>query len=158
MSMPQAVIVRAGEVEPRGAFGLSLTMLTVGEQSAGQLLLLEYLAPPRCAGPSPHVHRLTTEVFYVLDGTLTLAVDRQTVRLAPGGCAYLPPGVAHAFANETDAPARFLQLSSPAGLERYYAEAGALFGSDPDRAAAGGELLALMAKYDTFPPRDIPSG
>ncbi len=158
MELPQPIIVRAGEVEPRAAFGLSVTMLTVGEQSAGQWLLLEYLAPPRCAGPSPHVHRLTTELLYVLDGTLTLAVGRQTVRLTPGGCAYLPPGVAHAFSNETDAPARFLQVSSPAGLERYYAAAGTLFGAESDRPAGGGDLLALMAEYDTFPPREATSG
>ncbi|MFN8516129.1 MAG: cupin domain-containing protein [Thermomicrobiales bacterium] len=152
MNTPQPVIVRAGDVEPRGAFGLSLSMLTIGEQSVGQWLLIECLAPARCVGPPSHYHRLTTELVYVLDGTLTLAVGTQSVRLAPGSSAYLPPGVVHALVNETDTPARFLQIASPAGLERCYAELGELLGAEGDWSAGGSDLLALMAKYDCFPP------
>ncbi len=155
MNKPQPVIVRAGELEPQDAFGMSLTLLTVGAQSAGQWLLLEYLAPPRCPGPPSHRHKMTTEVFYILDGTLTVSVDKQVVHLAPGSCAYLPPGITHTFANESDAPTRFLLISSPAGLEQYYAELDQLRSDEPGWPPGdSGEMISLMEKYDTFPPLD----
>lgn len=150
----QPVIVRAGEVEPQGALGVSMKMLTTGAQSNGQWLLLEYLAPPRFSGPPPHVHKVTTEIFYVLDGTLTMSVDGKATHLAPGGCAYVPPGVAHGFSNETDAPAKFLLVASPAGLEHYFAELGELLKNEPSWPPQDmSKVVALMAKYDIFSPQ-----
>ena len=45
----------------------------------------------------------------------------------PGDLVFKPRGVAHAFWNPADEPARALEIISPAGFERYFAELAPLF-------------------------------
>lgn len=138
------------------AVGVTMTFKTVGNQSDGQWLTLEYSAPPRFSGPPPHWHKVTTEIFYVLEGTLTMRVGGESIEAGPGGYAFVPPGTVHAFSNPGDEPARFLLVASPAGLEDYFAELGELIKNEPqwppkDMSKVG----VLMAKYDTFPPQAL---
>ncbi len=133
--------------------GVNIALKVAGAQSDGQLLVLEYSAPVRFAGPPPHWHKITTEIFYVLEGALSLQIGGETTLAGPGGCAFVPPGAVHAFANPGDAPARFLLIASPAGLEGYFAELSELIRHEPawpprDMTA----LRELMARYDTFAP------
>jgi len=59
-----------------------------------------------------HVHSYE-ESFYVLDGTPTLYLDRHAVRLSPGACGVVPVGVPHAWLNEKDDHARWIDLAAP---------------------------------------------
>ncbi|MCU0501949.1 MAG: cupin domain-containing protein [Anaerolineae bacterium] len=136
------------------ALGVTITYKSVGAQTNGQWLVLEYTAPPQFAGPPPHWHKVTTEIFYVLEGVLTLRVGDETIQAGPGSYAYVPPGTVHAFSNQTDAPARYLLVASPAGLESYFAELAELVKTEPSWPPKDmGKVIALMAKYDTFPPQ-----
>lgn len=148
----QPVIVRAGDGEEQSAFGVTTKALTTGAQSDGKWLVLEYVAPPGFAGPPPHIHKVMTEIFYVLDGVLTMGVDGQVAHLSRGGCAYVPPGVVHRFSNETAEPVTFLVVTSPAGFEHYFAELRELIKHEPSWPPKDmSKLVALMAKYDIFP-------
>lgn len=148
-----AILLPPGGGETVSVVGLTLAFKTVGAQSGGQCLALEYTAPPQFAGPPPHWHKVTTEIFYVLDGTLTLSAGEETIQAGPGGYAYVPPGVVHGFSNQTDAPAKYLLIASPAGLENYFAEVKAMLDEEPVWPPQDmGKLVALMVKYDTFAP------
>src|ERR1700675_1345786 len=70
---------------------------------------------PGQMGPAPHVHRLHTDAFYVLEGELefTLGPDLQTVTGPPGTLAAAPPNVVHTFRNGSDATAIFLNFHAP---------------------------------------------
>ena len=149
----QPVVRVAGEGQTHNALGVTLTFKTVGTDSGGQWLTMEYTAPPQFSGPPPHVHKVTTEIFYVLEGTLTMQVNGQTIHLGAGGMAYVPPGTVHTFANQTDAPTKFLGIASPSGLENYFAEMMELVKNEPQWPPKDmGPIIALMAKYDTFAP------
>ena len=153
----QAVVVRECDDADQGAqvsgVGVDIKFLTVGAQSGGQIMSMKYTAPARFAGPPPHYHRITTEIFHVLEGTLTLRVGDQTVHLDPGGYAYVPPGVVHGFSNTTDSPTVYFCLATPAGLEHYFAELAELVRNDPQWPPRDmRKLLALMSRYDTYPP------
>lgn len=66
-------------------------------------------------GADLHVHRNHTDLFYVLDGELTIrlgAHGRET-RLPAGTLARVPPLVAHGFRNASDAEVRYLNLHAP---------------------------------------------
>lgn len=56
-----------------------------------------------------------------------------------------PRGVAHAFSNPTDRPARVLEIIAPRGFEGYFARLAEILrpGIEPDMAALG----ALAADY-----------
>lgn len=146
-------IVADGAGTQFAAVGVTMTLKTVGAQSDGQWLVLEYVAPPHFAGPPPHWHKVTTEHFYVLSGTLTVHVGTKRMALQAGGYAFVPPHTVHAFANEGDEPAKFLLTASPAGLEEYFAELGAMIANEPQWPPRDmGKVVALMARYDTFAP------
>ena len=66
-------------------------------------------------GPDPHVHRLHTDAFYVLEGEVEfkLGPDLETVIGLPGTLAAAPPNVVHTFRNASDATAIFLNFHAP---------------------------------------------
>lgn len=68
-------------------------------------------------GTDLHVHRAHTDAFYVLEGELTvpLGPSGEPRTLGAGSYAAVPPGVAHAFVNSSDAPVSFLNLHAPDG-------------------------------------------
>ena len=69
-------------------------------------------------GASPHVHHEHTDLFYVLDGELTigLGADRQETIVPEGSLVVAPPLVVHAFRNGSEADeVRYLNFHAPGG-------------------------------------------
>lgn len=66
-------------------------------------------------GADLHVHHHHTDLFFVLDGELTLrlGIDGETVGVPAGTLARMPPDVAHGFRNASDADVRYLNLHAP---------------------------------------------
>jgi uncharacterized cupin superfamily protein len=66
-------------------------------------------------GADLHVHRHHSDLFYVLEGELTLrlGVDGREVRLPAGTAARMPPLVVHGFRNASAADVRYLNLHAP---------------------------------------------
>ena len=87
----------------------------VGEHLGGKLLggTLYELPPGKKSFPF-HWHHGTEELLVVLEGEPTLRTPDGEQRLKRGDAVSFPtgPGGAHLVRNETDAPARFLMLSS----------------------------------------------
>ena len=57
-----------------------------------------------------HAHDSDAEVYYMLEGTLTLIEDGVETQLHPGDASYAHSGVSHAIENRTDRPARMLAV------------------------------------------------
>ena len=68
-------------------------------------------------GAGPHHHDLTSELIYVLSGSLRLLLGDRTMIADTGDVVLIPPGVTHAFAASGDG-AEFLDVVSP-GVERF---------------------------------------
>lgn len=66
-------------------------------------------------GADLHVHHRHTDLFYVLDGELTLrlGVAGETRAVPAGTLARVPPEVVHGFRNSSDAEVRYLNLHAP---------------------------------------------
>ncbi len=112
-----------GEGERHAAGPTSEVVIkAAGEQTAGILFFSEAVIGPGFPGPPPHRHRELHDLFYVLEGTLTLLLADETHELGPGSFACVPPGVVHTFSNPGDAPVRFLNVNTPAGWEHYMRE------------------------------------
>lgn len=101
------------------SMGNRFTVRLSSVESAGALTMLEVVAPAG-AGPPLHVHHREAEVFYVLEGRMTYRAGDQSYELGPGSSIYLPRDVPHAFRVTGDAPARFLALTTPGGIEALY--------------------------------------
>jgi len=49
----------------------------------------------RIRDSTPHYHRKTTEIYYVIEGSGTMTLDGKEVPLRAGACFELKPGVVH---------------------------------------------------------------
>ena len=66
-------------------------------------------------GADLHIHYHHVDLFYVLEGELTLrlGLEGKTVAVPAGTLARVPPGVVHGFRNASDADMRYLNLHAP---------------------------------------------
>jgi mannose-6-phosphate isomerase-like protein (cupin superfamily) len=66
-------------------------------------------------GADLHFHRHHHDVFYVLEGELTLrlGIDDEPVRAPAGTFVCVPPLVVHGFRNASDAEVRYLNVHAP---------------------------------------------
>jgi quercetin dioxygenase-like cupin family protein len=66
-------------------------------------------------GADLHVHRRHTDLFYVLEGELTVRLGPQGdgVTVPAGTLARIPPLIVHGFRNASDADVRYLNLHAP---------------------------------------------
>ena len=98
--------------------------------------------------PTPHIHHVHEELFYVLEGEFDFLVGDEITRLRAGEFLAVPPGVVHDFFNPGAEPARLLGIATPGGLHRYFEEV-------ESHVANGtfdlGVLEHLRKKYDTEP-------
>jgi mannose-6-phosphate isomerase-like protein (cupin superfamily) len=77
-----------------------------------ELSVIEELIPPG-ASEVRHSHVHARQFFYVLEGEITLEVDRHNFVLHPGEGLEISPGQKHQVINRNTAPARFLVTSQP---------------------------------------------
>jgi quercetin dioxygenase-like cupin family protein len=99
---------------------LTTNVLLRGEETGGQMSVTEIVVPPGSAGPPLHTHDFD-EAFYVLAGELILQVADALVTRGAGELSFAPRNVAHTLSNQSDAPARYVLVCTPAGFERHWA-------------------------------------
>jgi quercetin dioxygenase-like cupin family protein len=124
----------------------------------GLIALAEVQLPPRTTGPHLHVHTNEDEMFYVLDGMLTVQIGDQLHELAAGGLAWGARGTPHAFANRATEPLRIMILWVPGGAERVFVEMEnyrqSVTGTrDPESMA---EIMARYGATRVGPPIPVP--
>jgi hypothetical protein len=88
----------------------------------------------------------------VLEGEVTFRCGEETFRAGPGDFAFLPRGIPHGFVVEGERPARFLNLMTPGGFEKFFADAGRRAEGDglPPAGPPDVELLGrVSAAYDS---------
>src|SRR5215208_5089281 len=90
-----------------------VTMKAIAEQTDGEFLLIEELAPRGTATPL-HVHPEDDESFYILEGECTFYLeDGRPIPSSAGSFVHIPKGyVPHAFRVDSES-ARFLVLTRP---------------------------------------------
>ena len=132
----------AGESVQIGPMGVRFM---IGDQAEGGFSLVEHPIAPRGLAAPMHVHEREDEYSFVLEGEVGVQVGDEVQVAGPGDLVFKPRGIWHAFWNAGDTPARVLEIISPAGFERFFAELAPLFEADgpPDFEA----IARLQASY-----------
>jgi quercetin dioxygenase-like cupin family protein len=133
----KGTVLQPGERETISMPGNKVSF--VHRQPDSAYSLVEWTSEPGAPGSSVHVHRMTDEAFYVLEGTFAFQVGKQTVEGSAGAFVFAPKGVVHAFWNQGPTPARMLVTMSPPDFWRYLKELA------EGLAAAGDEAEAAMS-------------
>lgn len=111
--------------------GELMTFLITGEETNGAFFMAEISVSPG-GGTPPHIHSREDESFHLLEGMLTIQVGGDTITASAGDFVYLPRGIAHSFKNTGHGCAKAVVLTTPAGLEGFFAE---VFEPAADRSA-----------------------
>jgi len=98
--------------------GSLLTFLATGEDTQGQFALIEIVGRQGNV-PPPHIHHREDEIFYLLEGELTVSVGDRIIKATPGTMVFLPRHVQHSFTIDSE-QGRMLVLLTPAGLEGWF--------------------------------------
>lgn len=116
----KGLIIRPGEgtLLPVGPHQVRLVYREAGSPYS----LVEWVAPPAVPGPPLHIHQVTDEAFFVLDGRFGFQVGDDTVDGHPGAFVRGPRGLAHTYWNQGATPSRLLIVISPPGFESYFEE------------------------------------
>jgi mannose-6-phosphate isomerase-like protein (cupin superfamily) len=70
--------------------------------------------PPGAKSPS-HTHAKTTEIYFVLTGTLVARIHGRRYEVRRGQLLYIPPGKEHQAANRGKGACRFMTINTPLG-------------------------------------------
>ena len=116
----KGTVLQPGERETISMPGNKVSF--VHRQPDSAYSLVEWTSEPGAPGSSVHVHRMTDEAFYVLEGTFGFQLGEETVEVSAGAFVFAPKGVVHAFWNQGPSPARMLVMMSPSGFVRYLEE------------------------------------
>jgi quercetin dioxygenase-like cupin family protein len=124
---PARMVLSPEEGETVWLRKLGIRFMIGGEETQGNFALVEHPIGPRALAAPMHTHRNEDEYTYVLEGEVGVQIGEEVLLARPGDLVFKPRGVPHAFWNAADEPARALEIISPAGFERYFAELAPLF-------------------------------
>lgn len=128
--------------------GSAIVLKATGDTTGGSFFMSETTIAPGFPGPPPHTHRHLHDMFYVLEGVLTMRLGEATHEAAAGSFVCVPPGIVHTFSNAGTAPARFLNMNTPSGFEHYMRE----LGEAARRGALTPEVMGPIASRYDFQP------
>jgi quercetin dioxygenase-like cupin family protein len=111
-----------GEERAIWHLGALMEFKATGKETGGQFWLAEQTSNFGYASPV-HRHSREDEFFIVLDGGLRVSVGDNHYDISVGGTAFAPRNLAHSF-EVTSQDARFLILTTPAGMEDWFFETG----------------------------------
>jgi quercetin dioxygenase-like cupin family protein len=116
-----------------------------GDEAGERFSLVEHPMSARALAAPLHRHTREDEYSYVVEGRVGALLGDEVVVGGPGDLIFKPRNQWHTFWNAGDQPARLLEMISPAGFERFFAELVALGGvtqADPQT------LADLCARYE----------
>jgi quercetin dioxygenase-like cupin family protein len=138
---PELTVVRPGEGVARNLGTIGVVFKLFGEQTNGQVSVVEHPFPVRACVP-PHLHTREDEYSIVTEGEIGFRSGDREVVLGAGGYITKPRGEAHTMWNAGSAPARMIEIISPAGFEHFFWGVTELSSSEPPDP----EALAALAK------------
>ncbi|MFF1567608.1 cupin domain-containing protein [Streptomyces sp. NPDC058293] len=133
-----------------GSGATNISYVAKRENTNGEFGLYKIDMEPKTKGAREHFHRTISESFYVLSGEVRLYNGERWVTGGEGDFLYVPPGVLHAFQNDSDDPVSFLLLFTPgAAREEYFEKVEEYSQRSPE------ELKAFRIRHDQYNTSDM---
>ncbi len=148
--MPKSVVLGPQEGQTVPVPGHTITHKICGADTDGAFSVLE--VDLFGDGPPRHIHKTEEEAFYVLEGEIDVLVGERTIKASAGSVVLVPRGTVHTVARSGQAPAKFLAIYSPAGIEQFFNDAAGLDLTDTDAYVAKAEALAEKYNMEIVGP------
>ena len=165
VDQPELTVVKPGEGEERFLGTIGVVFKLFGEQTNGQVSIVEHPFPVGACVP-PHLHTREDEYSIVTEGEIGFRSGDREVVLGPGGYITKPRGELHTMWNAGKSPAHMIEVISPAGFENFFRDLTDLTAAGPPDLEALASLADayglrfgeapwlpdLIARYDLTPP------
>ena len=92
-------------------------VVKAGELGEGRRLAFVEYTTRSGEEPSDHTHPTEDEIFYVLEGAVTIRCGDETFEAETGAFVFLPRGMTHGYAIRSGGDVRLLVMTSPADEE-----------------------------------------
>jgi quercetin dioxygenase-like cupin family protein len=125
-----------------------------GADAGDRFSVVEHPMSARALAAPLHRHTREDEYSYVLEGRVGALLGETVVVGGPGDLIFKPRDQWHTFWNAGEEPARLLEIISPAGFERFFAELVDLGGVTEVEPRTLADLCAryeLEMEFDSVP-------
>jgi mannose-6-phosphate isomerase-like protein (cupin superfamily) len=139
-----APVARAADTTTASLGAVGARFILDGGLPEGRFSLVEHPIVARGMAAPLHLHTREDEYSFILEGRWGFWQGGDVAFAEPGDLVYKPRDVWHTFWNATDAPARLLEIISPAGFDQFFVELAALISSGQARPEA---IAALNSGY-----------
>jgi quercetin dioxygenase-like cupin family protein len=142
-----AAVIRGLHVETLANDEVTIRLLADADDTHGALSTQRVTLRGGVDGASPHRHQHSTEMFYVLDGSVDLLIGDEVTTAISGDLIVVPPDLPHAFAASKGHDADLLIVITP-GIERFeYFRHLARIRSGAEPAES---ILDVQERYDNY--------
>lgn len=141
--VPALTVVRPGEGRGGELGSIGVAFKLSAHHTNGALSIVEHPFPVGALVP-PHLHTREDEYSIVTEGEIGFRSGDREVVLGPGGYIIKPRGEIHTMWNAGKAPARMIEVISPAGFEGFFEELSDLLAAGPPSPAV---VAVIATKY-----------
>lgn len=143
----QGFFVRAADAEKLDLPVQTMQLLADKSDTAGAFSVVRGTLKEGADGARPHTHKGSSELFYVLDGSVDILVGEGVITAAKGDLAIAAPNTMHAFSATKGHIADLLILFSPA-IDRF--DYFRLLKKVVSGEAQMSEVLASQERFDNW--------
>ncbi len=152
VAAPKVVGPTDGKAGFLGSIGVRF--MIDGAEAADRFSLVEHPMSPWALAAPLHRHHNEDEYSYVIEGRMGALLGDDHLEAGPGDLVHKPRDQWHTFWNAGDEPCRILEIISPAGFERFFAELvdlGGVAQAAPEQLGELCQRYALEMDPDSVP-------
>src|SRR5579872_2182821 len=154
MSVTTARVI--GPTDGKAGFlgSIGVRFMIEGVEAGNRFSMVEHPMSPRALAAPLHRHHNEDEYSFVLAGRMGALLGDEHLEAGPGELVFKPRGQWHTFWNAGDEPCRILEIISPAGFERFFAELvdlGGVAQAGPDQLRELSRRYGLEMQPETIP-------
>src|SRR4051794_25878776 len=149
-----ATVIGPGDGKSGFLGSIGVRFMIDGEEAGGDFSLVEHPLPPKALAAPMHRHNNEDEYSYVIEGRMGALLGEDHIEAGTGDLVPKPRGQWHTFWNAGDEPCRILEIISPAGFERFFAELvdlGGVAQAEPEQLGELCQRYALEMNPDSVP-------
>jgi mannose-6-phosphate isomerase-like protein (cupin superfamily) len=154
MSVTTAKVVGSADGNTGFLGSIGVRFMLDGAEAGDRFSLIEHPMAPRALAAPLHRHHNEDEYSFVIEGRMGALLGDEHIEAGQGDLVHKPRGQWHTFWNAGEEPCRILEIISPAGFERFFAELvdlGGVAQADPDRLGELCRRFALEMDPDSVP-------
>lgn len=114
----EPLILPAGQGRVYNCGAMTAVFKADENETSEKYSISEWWLEPGSDGVGAHQHEENDEVFYVLEGVVSILVGEEWIHAEKGTFVRIPAKTMHDFANKTNSKAGVLNFFIPGGFER----------------------------------------